>query len=562
MSATSMGTSPGWNPPGAGRASTRTSHGGRGGPRSQAHAGGRPTLRPSRARPRRRTAWAGAGSRAGTPRPRHATVPGGTLRRARDLRRSRQVGVCSRRDQRQPRQQRGSEACSSVRNRSTTTGDVSSQPSCELAQHAAPGDVGGRSSERLARRLGQPKSTPGQDLASRRVLPMPASPRSTTARTCPARAASSRLRASRAPRRGRRSGWCSAAGMRPVVRPAAPTAHAWTGLAFPLTKNGSSSVGLEMRCRTRPRRRGREISPRWCLRHQARGEVHGVAHHRVGAPVRRTDVAREHAPAVDADAHTGSAVRPRRSGAAARSIRSSSSPTARGRARGQDELAAVGVDVGAEEADAVLVARRLHVAHQLVELAGDDDRALALGSARRCRRSAGSPTATCAVLGLRRRPQQMVADRSTRDARSISRSLGRPARHATRPTGAVLRRRAAGSPGALGVADASAAAAARPISGLTTISPASAVPSIADDRSPPGPGRRGARGASRRRGRSETCRCAGADRHPQRHAPPGVWSRPTSRRAPAHADAARAARRPRAPRASRRTAAAARRRRT
>ena len=61
------------------------------------------------------------------------------------------------------------------------------------------------------------------------------------------------------------------------------------------------------------RARSRRSSPRVGLRHQPRGQVHGVAHHGVGPPVLRTDVAGEHRAVVDPDAHGESRVRRRRS---------------------------------------------------------------------------------------------------------------------------------------------------------------------------------------------------------------------------------------------------------
>jgi hypothetical protein len=132
---------------------------------------------------------------------------------------------------------------------------------------------------------------------------------------------------------------------------------------MPLTDNGSRadvSNRVGERCVDRSLRR---------LGHEPRGEIDHVAHHGVGPPVPRPDVAGEERAAADPDAH-----RQRRL------LRDD--PTQRQqhalllvaggarRARGQDELAAVGIDVGAEKADLLLVRGLLHDGHQLAERGG------------------------------------------------------------------------------------------------------------------------------------------------------------------------------------------------
>ena len=136
----------------------------------------------------------------------------------------------------------------------------------------------------------------------------------------------------------------------------APTANAWTGRDLPFTMNGgSASVANGLRassstpCRREDLRRRRG-------RHQAGREIHRVAHHRVraavGGPI--------------SPAKTWPRLTPMRSGSA----RSPLDDAAQGaqhpllvlaggarHARGEDDLAAVLVDVGTEERDAVLLGR-------------------------------------------------------------------------------------------------------------------------------------------------------------------------------------------------------------
>ena len=112
-------------------------------------------------------------------------------------------------------------------------------------------------------------------------------------------------------------------------------------------------------------------------RHEPGGEVHRVAHDGVRAAVAGADVAREDRAAVHADAH------PEPAGAVGDVAHRAEHPlfvvTHRARDAGdEDDLAAVVVDVGAEERDLVLVGRALHVGDELVERFGDVGRAFAL----------------------------------------------------------------------------------------------------------------------------------------------------------------------------------------
>ena len=105
------------------------------------------------------------------------------------------------------------------------------------------------------------------------------------------------------------------------------------------------------------------------LRHDPCGEVHRVAHDRVGAPVARPDLAGEHVPAVDADAHREppAAIDHASQGEQHALLVVTDDPR---RARGQQQLAAAVVDVGGQEADLVVIDRALHVGDELVQRVG------------------------------------------------------------------------------------------------------------------------------------------------------------------------------------------------
>ncbi len=103
-----------------------------------------------------------------------------------------------------------------------------------------------------------------------------------------------------------------------------------------------------------------------CLRHQARREVHRVAHDGVRPPIRGADVTGEHRAAVHADADRQLEWRVEHL-----SERQEEAPLivtgARRRARRQDDLAAVVVHVRAEERDVAVVRRGLDHGHQAIE---------------------------------------------------------------------------------------------------------------------------------------------------------------------------------------------------
>ena len=159
-----------------------------------------------------------------------------------------------------------------------------------------------------------------------------------------------------------------------------PTAHAWTGVALPLTMNGSSSVVSNGVPTCVQHVRGREDLTRGGLRHQPSGQVHGIAHHRVRPPVPRADVAGEHAPRGSRRCGSGSRAARRRSARSASSIRSSSLPVMLRRTRRSGSACRRRRPTSdAQEADAVLVARRPACrATSSVERRGDRVRALAL----------------------------------------------------------------------------------------------------------------------------------------------------------------------------------------
>ena len=247
----------------------------------------------------------------------------------------------------------------------------------------------------------------------------------------------------------------------------------------------------------------------------------------------------------------------------ASSMRSSSSPERARRARGEDQLAAVGVDVGAEEADLLLVGggrldgRRPARRSARGRAAGARSRR----PARRCPRSAGTRPSRCGAPAAAGRPARARAARSRARRRPatgsgaqsrVFRRLRRGARRAPSAAAARPPRAAPRQPAG------SAAAAAL----LTTISPAPASllhphdlggrggPVTSSSRWELADGEQVVLGAVHAR---PTCAAAMPGRRPRR-------SRGDSRSSPAHRDRAAAAPARRARR--RRTAAAARRRRT
>ena len=109
-----------------------------------------------------------------------------------------------------------------------------------------------------------------------------------------------------------------------------PTDHAWTGSLLALDRERLEPL-VAKRVAERSSDAGRRVDrPGRCLGHHARGEVHGVAHDAVAAPVGRPDVAGRRPSRGSRRCAPGGGARPRRRGACASSIRSSSSPTMRG----------------------------------------------------------------------------------------------------------------------------------------------------------------------------------------------------------------------------------------
>ena len=112
---------------------------------------------------------------------------------------------------------------------------------------------------------------------------------------------------------------------------------------------------------------GRSVNvPHLRLGHQPRSHVHRVTHDRVGAAILRTDVAREHGTAMDADPDgkrqlARDDLREREQHplfVVASDLRCTA---------GQDELAAVRIDVGGEERHALLLDRGLDESHQSMQ---------------------------------------------------------------------------------------------------------------------------------------------------------------------------------------------------
>ena len=129
---------------------------------------------------------------------------------------------------------------------------------------------------------------------------------------------------------------------------AGPTENAVTGRRLPLTKNGSSA-SVSNRVRELSSTDTVARSCPGCARAIATGEVHRVAHHRVVAAEGGSDVAREHVPRVDTDLERQRRLPlddlPQRKQHLLLVLTRSD-----WRACGEDDLPAVGVDIGSEEA--------------------------------------------------------------------------------------------------------------------------------------------------------------------------------------------------------------------
>ena len=157
----------------------------------------------------------------------------------------------------------------------------------------------------------------------------------------------------------------------------APTMSAWTGLAFPFTKNGSSSSVAKL-VGERARRSGvvEDLSGLG-LGHQAGGQVHGVTHHGEGPPVGRPDLADEDRAPVHPDPQI-------ERGTGVHDLPDAEQHpvlvvTRGGRGPGrQDDLAPVAVDVGGQEGHLLPVGGRWTMVHQRVEAVGGGLGTLAL----------------------------------------------------------------------------------------------------------------------------------------------------------------------------------------
>ena len=180
---------------------------------------------------------------------------------------------------------------------------------------------------------------------------MPASPEITTTPPRPARAdesaAPSAVRSPSRPTNGRAS--VTAVARRPV---GAPTTAAATGCDLPLTRNGSRCVTSKTPRNVVEQRLGRDDLAGLAAAHDARCEVGGVAHDGVGPPGVGADVDGEGTAAVDPRAHLQGAVH------CDRVAEDEEHPllvalAEPGSTCDQQDLAAVGVDVGGEERDPV-----------------------------------------------------------------------------------------------------------------------------------------------------------------------------------------------------------------
>ncbi len=207
--------------------------------------------------------------------------------------------------------------------------------------------------------------------SSSRVLPIPASPMTSIRRPAPERALVNALRitpssALRPVSGSRCCVTCRVARAFGGARPTTP-ARARPCPSPRMARAWSSRTA----CWNGPaRRRSRRSlpAPRLRLRHQPCREVHRVAHDRVRASVGRTDVAGEHGATVHADVD-----RKRQAALHDRAQREQHALLVVAgdlrRAGGQDQLAAVDVDVGGEERDVLRLGGALDDRQQLLKRA-------------------------------------------------------------------------------------------------------------------------------------------------------------------------------------------------
>ncbi len=203
-----------------------------------------------------------------------------------------------------------------------------------------------------------------------RVLPMPGSPAISTSRPEPV--AGGGERALERLQLGVAADEREAHGH--ALARAAPERHAdrpgLDRLLLPLDGEGRHRLDVEAGRGALQHARRRVDLARGRVRHQPRGEVHGIAHDRVGAAERGADVTAEDAAAVDADPQAEPA---RLRGDLAQREQHPLLVVAdhARRAGGERDLAAVRVDVGLQEADLELVAGGPDVRDELVDRVGD-----------------------------------------------------------------------------------------------------------------------------------------------------------------------------------------------
>ena len=139
-----------------------------------------------------------------------------------------------------------------------------------------------------------------------------------------------------------------------------------TGSSIPFNRNGSSSVLSKVLRQRSSTSAGRQHLARLGLRHQPCGESGGLAQDGVGLAERRADLAREDAPPARAHAQRQPAGPGRDPEQRAQQPLLVLALRLR-RAGDEDHLGAVGVDVGLEEGDAVLLGRPLRCHDELLE---------------------------------------------------------------------------------------------------------------------------------------------------------------------------------------------------
>ena len=222
----------------------------------------------------------------------------------------------------------GQSSSSSSTSRSNTSGSgvsESSPSTCRSSSRQAEYGVSRVYTSQLACSSAHPLRRVPASSASSRDLPMPISPVSSMSVPEPPRARATENRRWSSSESRPTSGSSSRIAPSDAPRSVRPISHACTECDLPLTVNGSSQRLLEARLRTAQHLASRVDVAGRGLGHQARRQIHDVAHDRVRPSVVRPDLAVNTGPRLT-PTRTGSGVSASTMWRSVSSIRSSSSP--------------------------------------------------------------------------------------------------------------------------------------------------------------------------------------------------------------------------------------------